>query len=46
MPLVEFKIGRFRYVASLQLVQALPGMSGTTQDGLGEELHFYDNGPT
>jgi hypothetical protein len=43
MSLIEFKIGRFRLVTHLQLVQPLPRISGTTEDGRGEEPHFYDN---
>ena len=41
MPLIEFKIGRFRLVTYLQLVQPSPLISGATEDGSGEEPHLY-----
>ena len=43
MPLIEFKIERFRLVICFQLIQPSLLISGTTEDGLGEEPHFYDN---
>lgn len=43
MPLIEFKIERFRLVAYFQLVQPSPHIRETTEDGWGEEPYFYDN---